>query len=49
MESSGVAGRVQISEATWERVRDDFVCASRGTIEVKGKGPMQTWFLERRV
>jgi adenylate cyclase len=48
MESSGVPGRVQVSETTWERVREDFLSEPRGTIEVKGKGPMKTWFLERR-
>ena len=50
MESHGVPGRIHLSEATYELIRDDFECEPRGTIEVKGKGPMRTWFLvgERR-
>ena len=47
MESHGVTGAVQVSEATAERVRDAFTLDPRGAIEVKGKGPMRT-FLARR-
>jgi class 3 adenylate cyclase len=45
MESHSVPGRIQISEATYELIRDEFTCEPRGTIDVKGKGPMRTWFL----
>ena len=50
MESHGVPGRIHLSEATYELIRDDFECEPRGTIDVKGKGLMRTWFLvgERR-
>ncbi len=47
MESHGVPGRVQISGATYRRVRDDFECVARGKIEVKGKGPIEAWLVER--
>ncbi len=43
MESHGVAGAVQITEATYELIRNDFVCECRGLIEVKGKGQMNVW------
>ena len=46
MESHGVPGKIQITPATYEMVKDEFVCAPRGTIDVKGKGEMETWFLE---
>ena len=46
MESQGVPGRIQISEETFELIRDEFLCEPRGTIDVKGKGEMKTWFLE---
>jgi len=46
MESQGVPGRIQITRATYEILRDGFLCEPRGSIEVKGKGPMETWFLE---
>jgi adenylate cyclase len=48
METTGVAGKIQISQDTYERLRDEFVLESRGEIEVKGKGMMPTWFLLTR-
>ena len=49
MESSGTAGRIQITRATYDLIEDEFVCEPRGTIAVKGKGEMETWYLlERR-
>ncbi len=46
MESHGVPGRIQVTAATHDLIEDDFVCTPRGVIEVKGKGPMETWFVE---
>jgi adenylate cyclase len=48
MESQGTAGRIQIARATWELLKDDFVCEPRGTVAVKGKGEMETWYLVGR-
>ena len=50
MESSSVACRLQVSEATWELVCDDaaFQWEERGFVEVKGKGDMRTYFLRQR-
>jgi len=45
MESQGKSGRIQISEATYELIKDDFECESRGMIPIKGKDEMHTWFL----
>ena len=45
MESHGEPGKIQMTEATYELLKDRFVCEPRGTIEVKGKGPMRTWWL----
>ncbi|MGE5221942.1 MAG: adenylate/guanylate cyclase domain-containing protein [Omnitrophica WOR_2 bacterium] len=47
MESQGVPGKIQITQATYELIKADFVCEPHGAIDVKGKGPMQTWFLIR--
>ena len=46
MESHGLPGKIQIAEPTYDLIRDDFVCTPRGKIDVKGKGEMETWFLE---
>jgi guanylate cyclase len=45
MESHGTSGRIQITRATKELLEDDFVCEPRGTIQVKGKGEMEAWYL----
>jgi class 3 adenylate cyclase len=48
MESSGVPGCIQVTERTYRRLRDGFGLERRGSIEVKGKGEMTTWFLVER-
>jgi guanylate cyclase len=48
MESSGVPDCIQISERTYELVKDAFVCRPRGVIDIKGKGEMRTWLVEGR-
>lgn len=45
MESQGLAGRVQVSEATYALVKDDFVCEERGAIDVRGRGPLTTYLV----
>jgi class 3 adenylate cyclase len=45
MESTGVGGEIQVAEATYLALKDRFALTARGTIEVKGKGAMRTWFL----
>ena len=45
MESHGVAGRIQITDSTRLQLGELFLLEKRGAIEVKGKGEMNTWFL----
>ena len=45
METHSTPGEILITRATYELVTDDFVCRFRGTIPVKGKGMMETWYL----
>jgi adenylate cyclase len=47
MESSGGVGKVNISQATYELLKNDlkFIFESRGKIEAKGKGEMEMWFV----
>jgi len=49
MESAGIAGTIQISEATQQLIHDEYVCQPRGTVAVKGKGEMATYLLIDRV
>ena len=48
MESHGVAGRVHMTESTRGRLSEPFLLEKRGTIDLQGKGPMETWFLTGR-
>jgi class 3 adenylate cyclase len=48
MESSGVPGAVQISHATYTRIRTMYVFEDRGEIAVKGKAPMRAWLIVDR-
>ena len=45
MESSGEAARIQVTEAVEARLRHRFDLQPRGLIDIKGKGPMATYFL----
>lgn len=46
MESQGEPGKIQITQTTCKLLQDRFICKPKGPLLVKGKGPMETWFLE---
>ncbi len=46
MESHGIPGEIQVTEATYERLRDRYYFEQRGAIAVKGKGEMQAYLLK---
>jgi class 3 adenylate cyclase len=48
MESTGLPGRIQVSEPTAQLLREQFDLDERGPIEVKGKGMMTTYLLVRQ-
>ncbi len=45
MESHGIAGKIQVTVATYERLKDKYIFEERGIIDIKGKGEMLTYFL----
>ena len=49
MESSGAVGQVNISQTTYEQLKDEATYAfeSRGKIAAKGKGEIEMWFVTR--
>ena len=49
MESYGVPGEIQVTEATRALLADEFAFEDRGVIEIKGKGPMHTYFLRGKL
>ena len=48
MESHGVSGKIQMTESTRQQLGEPFKMEKRGAIDVKGKGEMETWFLNSR-
>jgi len=45
MESHGIPNEIQVSKASFLRLFDRFVLDPRGLVDIKGKGPMETFFL----
>jgi adenylate cyclase len=45
MESTGEPGKIHVAQNTYDRLNGEFLLESRGSIDVKGKGTMRTWFL----
>lgn len=48
MESHGVPGAIQVTEATYRELRDEYAFEERGLLQVKGKGEMRTYILSGR-
>ncbi|MBL7929334.1 MAG: tetratricopeptide repeat protein [Bacteroidia bacterium] len=46
MESSGETGKINISGATFELVKNKFTCVHRGKIQAKNKGEIDMYFVE---
>ena len=48
MESHGLQHSTQLTESAYRRIRENYMCEARGTIDVKGKERMKTYFLRGR-
>ena len=49
MESHAEPGAIQVTETSYELLKDTYEFEARGTIEIKGKGPMKTFYLLGRL
>lgn len=49
IESSGVAGKVNISESTYHYIKEHFRCKNRGKISAKNKGEIHMHFVESKI
>jgi adenylate cyclase len=49
MESQGQPGKIQVTEATYQRLHHQFQFTPAQEIEIKGKGPMRTYYLIGRL
>jgi adenylate cyclase len=47
VEAAGAPGRITISEATWQHIKGRFETEPRGAVEVKHKGLVNMYFLNR--
>jgi class 3 adenylate cyclase len=47
IESSSIPGKINISETTYELVKDFFECEHRGKVSAKNKGEIHMYFLSR--
>ena len=48
MEAHGLESHIQVSDETHRLVDEEFAFTSRGSIDVKGRGPMTTWVAKGR-
>lgn len=48
MESTDVEGRIQVPQDVYDRINASYLFEERGEVDVKGKGPMHTWYLVGR-
>ncbi|MCP3977599.1 MAG: adenylate/guanylate cyclase domain-containing protein, partial [bacterium] len=48
MESHGVPDTIQVTRATYEKLKDGYELEPRGTVDIKGKGEMEVWVLKGR-
>ena len=48
METSGIPGEIQVTQVTYECLKDHYRFESRGMIPIKGKGEMTTYWLKGR-
>jgi len=49
MEQSSEPGRINISQVTYERIKDLYACTFRGEIDAKNKGAMRMYFIEKEL
>ncbi len=47
METNGIANKINVSESTYELIKDQFACEYRGEIEAKNKGKVKMYFVEK--
>lgn len=48
MKSSGEPGMIQVTEATFAKIRDEFLLEPRGVVDIKGRGKIKTYLLTGR-
>ena len=45
MESNGIPGKIQVSPAVYDGIKDKFLLKMRGAVEIQGKGETMVYWL----
>jgi class 3 adenylate cyclase len=45
MESNGIPGKIQVTPAVYDRLKDKFSLKMRASVEIQGKGEMMVYWL----
>ena len=48
MESQGATGRIQVTDTVRNALADTWLFEPRGEVDIKGIGPVRTWWLTGR-
>jgi class 3 adenylate cyclase len=49
LEKESSVNKINISAYTYEKIRDKYECLYRGKIEIKGKGPLDMYFVNKKI
>ncbi len=49
MESHGLPGKIQITREVYEKIKEDIPCRKRGRVLIKGKGPIETYWVGENI
>ena len=49
MEKTSLTNQIQVSQSTYELIKDQFVFESRGPVAIKGKGDVETYILKSKI
>lgn len=49
MESHGVPGGIQVTQTTYQLLKDKYLFTERGVMEIKGKGEMETYLVTGKI
>jgi class 3 adenylate cyclase len=49
LEKESSVNKINISAYTFEKIRDTYECQYRGKIEIKGKGPLDMYFVNKKI
>jgi len=49
MESHGVTGEIQVTDAVYQRMHQKYLFEARGNVEIKGRGQQKTYLLKGRI